>query len=641
MLWWMWTVPAQAVDVCHVGCPFTSIRQAVLAVGPGEEVEFLVLPGNYVETESIVMPADATIRLLGQGAVTLTNAGQGPVILASGEGSVLTLDTFTLTAVNDRILEVTAGQVKLLRSVLYTMGVVDEGGSVRVGPGATFVADDTLFIDSVATSAGGHLLAREATVELVNCRFSGGYARHGGSISLEGDTSPAMVTISGSTFEQNLAAEAGGAISVVGNVSLVVESTRFEDNTADRGGALADYPVPQTSPTIQIGTSVFESNTADGNGGALSALSGTWTLADSTFSRNSAIDGGALWIGGGGVSMDRGLLCENVARNAGGAVSSATSVQQIWFNNRMIENIAERGGAVDHTGQRLELRHSNLLGNSAPVGGAVRSDSEVLVYDSIVGWTDGGTALVGVEVTERYNAFWRNVAGDIQEGTSAAPLGEGDLRSDPRLERYLPGSGCDAADDYYSWYGPLRGAAYPLDQPNPDGSAADIGAFGGQVAPTAQWTDTDGDLFPPLYDCVEGDDSIHPEAIDEPYDGLDRNCDMADDSDADGDGFQPPEDCDDSDAAIYPGAIELPDKGDQNCDGRADADGDGYSPPDDCNDGDDRIHPGATEDAGPAELDCKAPADIPRPLEPRTCSTVGGSGVWLVGLLLLIIRKRS
>jgi predicted outer membrane repeat protein len=338
---WLWLAPAQAVEICEVGCPFSSIRQAVLAVGSGEEAEFSVLAGNYVESESIVVPPGSTIRLLGQGAVTLTNLGVGPVILASGADAVLTMDTFTLTAVNDRIFEVTAGQVKLSRSVLYTMGVVDEGGSVRVGPGAAFVADDTLFIDSVATSAGGHLLARESTVDLTNCRFSGGYARHGGSISLEGSLAgPAAGTISGSTFEQNLAAEAGGAISVVGNVSLVVESTRFEDNTADRGGALADYPLPGLAASVQIGTSVFESNTADGNGGAVASTSGTWTATDSTFSRNNAIDGGALWIGGGVVSMDRGLLCENVARNAGGAVSSETELQQTWFNNRMIENTA-------------------------------------------------------------------------------------------------------------------------------------------------------------------------------------------------------------------------------------------------------------------------------------------------------------
>jgi hypothetical protein len=639
-MFWLWA-PAHAVDICGV-CPFTSIRQAVEAVGPGEEVEFEVSPGNYEETQSIVVPADTTIRLVGTGAVTLTNLGLGPVILASGEDAVLTVDTFTLTAVNDRIFEVTEGQVKLLRSVLYTLGVVEEGGAVRVGPGASFLADDTLFIDSVATSAGGHLLAREATIEITNSRFSGGYARVGGSISLEGVTSAASVTIIGSTFEQNLAAEAGGALAIKGNVDLHMENTRFEENTADRGGALADVlPEDGLAASIEISNSVFEGNTADGNGGALASGSGIWTLTDSTFSRNSAIDGGALWISGGEVHMDRGLLCENVARNAGGAVSSDTESQQTWFNNRMIENIADRGGAVDHTGSRLELRHTNLLGNSAPVGGAVRSDSEVLVYDSIVGWTDGGTALVGDVVTERYNAFWSNVAGDIQEGTSAAALGEGDLRSDPRLERYLPGSGCDAADAYYSWYGPLRGAAYPLDQPNPDGSAADIGAFGGQFAPNLSWTDTDGDLFPPLYDCVEGDIAVHPEAIDEPYDGLDRNCDMADDWDADGDGFQPPEDCNDSDKTIYPGAIELPDQGDMNCDGRADADGDGYSPPEDCNDGDDRIHPGATEDQSPAELDCQAPADIPRPLEPRTCSTVGNSGLWLIGLLLVVFCKRS
>jgi hypothetical protein len=250
---------------------------------------------------------------------------------------------------------------------------------------------------------------------------------------------------------------------------------------------------------------------------------------------------------------------------------------------------------------------------------------------------------VATTVDENWNALWQNVAGDIQETEPDRQLEDGDLRLDPRLERYLPGDGCEAVDDFYNWYGPLRGGAADFDFPNPDQSKSDIGAFGGEVASLAHWTDLDGDTFPPLYDCVEGDPNFHPEAIDLPYDGADSNCDRADDFDADEDGVRFPTDCDDDDPNVYPGAIELPNQGDQNCDGRADADGDGYSPPEDCNDGDDRIHPGATEDPGPLDLDCKPPADVPRPLEPKTCSSGGGHGAGLaaLGLLGLLFRRKA
>ena len=81
-------------------------------------------------------------------------------------------------------------------------------------------------------------------------------------------------------------------------------------------------------------------------------------------------------------------------------------------------------------------------------------------------------------------------------------------------------------------------------------------------------------------DCDENDPTINPGASDTFYDGIDQNCDEADDYDQDGDGFAtsdpqyaglstlPSTDCDDGDADIYPGSIEdLNDTRDLDCDG--------------------------------------------------------------------------
>jgi MYXO-CTERM domain-containing protein len=97
-------------------------------------------------------------------------------------------------------------------------------------------------------------------------------------------------------------------------------------------------------------------------------------------------------------------------------------------------------------------------------------------------------------------------------------------------------------------------------------------------------SDRDGDGVADGADCEPDDANIYPGAPDEPYDGVDSNCDEGEEYDLDGDGHDGidggGDDCDDQNAAVYPGAVELDDGLDNDCDGRDetyDGDGDGLS----------------------------------------------------------------
>jgi len=74
-------------------------------------------------------------------------------------------------------------------------------------------------------------------------------------------------------------------------------------------------------------------------------------------------------------------------------------------------------------------------------------------------------------------------------------------------------------------------------------------------------------------DCDDGEPLTHPGAVDTWYDGIDSNCDGANDFDADADGHEPrpwgsSDDCDDANPDAYPGAPEVIGDGiDQDCDG--------------------------------------------------------------------------
>ncbi len=67
-------------------------------------------------------------------------------------------------------------------------------------------------------------------------------------------------------------------------------------------------------------------------------------------------------------------------------------------------------------------------------------------------------------------------------------------------------------------------------------------------------------------DCDDADRAINPGATEFWYDGVDQNCDLADDDDQDADGSNVNRDCDDTDPAILPGADEVCDGVDNDCD---------------------------------------------------------------------------
>ena len=85
--------------------------------------------------------------------------------------------------------------------------------------------------------------------------------------------------------------------------------------------------------------------------------------------------------------------------------------------------------------------------------------------------------------------------------------------------------------------------------------------------------DRDGDGIDKPLDCNDLDGTTRPGAFDRPGDGIDQDCDGADDvdRDRDRDGFLAGFDCDDGNAAVHPGAREkLGNKVDEDCDRVAD-----------------------------------------------------------------------
>jgi len=151
--------------------------------------------------------------------------------------------------------------------------------------------------------------------------------------------------------------------------------------------------------------------------------------------------------------------------------------------------------------------------------------------------------------------------------------------------------------------------------------------------------DADGDGSFELDDCDDSDASIYPGAEDVWYDGVDSNCDNADDYDADTDGVRSDEhggaDCDDTDASISPLADEVWYDGiDSDCNGLNDydADLDGFDAVDksktgmDCDDSDASVYPNASGDVwyDGIDTDCDGLSDYDADYDGHDSDEYGG-----------------
>ncbi len=134
---------------------------------------------------------------------------------------------------------------------------------------------------------------------------------------------------------------------------------------------------------------------------------------------------------------------------------------------------------------------------------------------------------------------------------------------------------------------------------------ADQDGFGDSEASLVSCSAPQGHV-PRAGDCDDQDPAVSPVAEETWYDGVDGDCDGADDYDRDGDGYATDEhggeDCDDADPGVRPGGYDAPyDDVDSNCDGASDWDFDAdghdahFSGGRDCDDQDPEINPDAEE----------------------------------------------
>lgn len=296
----------------------------------------------------------------------------------------------------------------------------------------------------------GGAISNEGAVHIFDSQFFGNFAdAQGGAIYNEGE-----LYISNSSIQYNYAGY-GGAIQTSGVAHI--ESATFINNVAEYGGGAIDSGVVDTStldyPDLTISNGVFRGNIA-GWGGAILAEY-RMRISGSTFERNSAEDGGAVY--------SWGLIEADIS------------------NSTFLENEAEQeGGAIFADGDVsdddvLTFVHVTFAGNSAARGSNLFAESDpatrVNIYSSIIA-SEIGHNCIGVLAL---NAG--NLVSDASCGS--APIGDpmlGDLvEPEDGSPAYFPLlAGSPAIDAASSDFCP---EADQIGTTRPQGDGCDIGAI--------------------------------------------------------------------------------------------------------------------------------------------------------------------
>jgi predicted outer membrane repeat protein len=344
-------------------------------------------------------------------------------VMVRGRGA--TRDDVVLDGGGARILDITGGTFTI-DGVTLTGGTApagENGGAVRVA-NASFTAIDSVFRSNTTDALGGAIYGNTASVSFQQgCLFEQNSAADGGAVAVAGGTT--LFDPNGSSFLDNTATNAGGALHIQGSTAILTGSF-FEGNDATTGGAVA----------------------VDGGGGHL--------IQRGLYHANDATTAGAVWVSG----TSDGVFRNNALRdNTGGAARLTGAATLTVVNNTFTSNIGTEDGVVLH----VDTDNATVLGNighfnDGPSGlFAPAASLSVIEYNTVFA-TSSSTDFAGA------------VAVGVGDNTSENPgfVAFSD-NGDPNDDDLALGAGSPAVDT-----GP------PDPQYNdPDGTRNDRGSTGG------------------------------------------------------------------------------------------------------------------------------------------------------------------
>ncbi|MEM7507527.1 MAG: choice-of-anchor Q domain-containing protein [Pseudomonadota bacterium] len=279
--------------------------------------------------------------------------------------------------------------------------------------GSTLI-NDTRFEDGRAT-VGGALYHSGTNIEITSSAFVSNAAYSAGAISLNSNS----VKVSGTLIEGNSASLFGGGINGRGKDSFIIDGSTFSRNIAGDGGAIFG------SGSLEISSSTFSQNSADYVGAVRFFGPGTVSsIENSTFSSNTANEAAIL-----GIVSDVSIKSSTFTGNSvseGSSTFLISDTANVILRNSIILDEGEVPNVSDLTQSGTNIIGTDIFENGVDVGDTSAEQVFAEVLDGAGVLADNGGLVQTVAILEGGDAEDRGDASLLPADTFDLD-GDGDL----------------------------------------------------------------------------------------------------------------------------------------------------------------------------------------------------------------------
>ena len=379
-------------------------------------------------------------ELLGS-TYTLTNGNFADIqakINSANSGDTIKLSGTFKASNADSMIKITK-KLTITSDSSATLDGIQKSMILRIYEGGQgTVIKNINFINAHGVDRGGAIRVSAMDVRIENCNFQNNFARVGGAIASDYNSSTAQnLLIQKCTFKQNRAdghdianpisnISAGGAVAVHGYNTQLISCT-FDSNWAkskDAYGGAIQIGMDYGDSKCKVIDCVFRNNyaiaTATTSHGGVGCVRDGISYINCLFENNYADQGGALTMHSSGSIINCNFTNNKAKSLYGGAISSGflyTTMVLNISNCKFEGNSAPEGGAIQAIGLNVNILNSNFKSNYVTgKGGAVTIQAVNVNIDksnftkNIADVNGGAIYVKGVESTIKNSLFISNEA---------------------------------------------------------------------------------------------------------------------------------------------------------------------------------------------------------------------------------------